>query len=46
MTFVSLFWLEDRFRVSYSGSVASDWVWMASCLIVIALSFLRYSDLR
>lgn len=46
MTFVALFSLEERFRVSYSGTLGSDLVWMASCLIVIALSFLRYSDLR
>jgi hypothetical protein len=41
-----LFWLVPPFRASYSGSVARDLLWTASCLLVMAFAFLRYSDLR
>jgi hypothetical protein len=44
--FAVLFWALPSFRSTYSGSVARDVVWMASCLLVMGLSFLRYSDLR
>lgn len=44
--FVTLFWMVDPFRQTCSGSVAADLLWMASCLLVAILAFLRYSDLR
>ncbi len=45
-SFVVLFWLVERFRQAYSGSTGNDLLWMTSCLLVAAFSFLRYADLR
>jgi len=44
--FAGLFWAVPSFRSTYSGSAARDFLWMASCLVVMGLSFLRFSDLR
>jgi hypothetical protein len=44
--FAALFWLIPAFRANYGGTVARDLLWTTTCLLVMALSFLRYSDLR
>ena len=45
-SFIAMFWLVAEFRQAYSGSIANDLLWMASCLLVAVFSFLRYADLR
>jgi hypothetical protein len=44
--FAVLFWMIPGLRSNYSSSVAQNCLWTASCLLVVAFSFLRYSDLR
>lgn len=46
VSFAGLFCLVPSFRANYSGSAARDFLWMASCLVLMAVAFLRYSDLR
>jgi hypothetical protein len=44
--FTTLFCTVPQFRTSYSGSLVRDLLWMASCLFVMVLSFVRFADLR
>ncbi len=45
-SFVALFWSVADFREALSGTIACNMLWMTSCLVVMAFSFLRYADLR
>jgi hypothetical protein len=44
--FTVLFWVLPGLRNSYSVSAAQNCLWTASGLLVVALSFFRYSNLR
>ncbi len=46
ISFAVMFWLVRDFRESYSRSAIQDFVWTGGCVGVIAIAFLRYSDLR
>ena len=44
--FACLFGGLPAFRLEYSRSEAQDWLWLASSLLVMVFSFLRFSNLR
>jgi hypothetical protein len=44
--FIALYSLMPAFRLEYSTSGTRDFLWLMGCLVVMCLSFLRYSNLR